>query len=467
MIKKFLFLFISFCIIQGIGAQNKAVPTVVSPDAFIQIVKKYHPLAKQANLLVDKANAELMAAKGAFDPVIQMDAQRKTFDGKNYFFYTNPELKLPTPIGMDIKTGIEDNGGQFISSETTRGQSSYLGAEIALAKGLLIDKRRAALQQAKLLTGQSEQERLNAVNNLLFDAYADYWKWAGNFRLYAIYNKFVSVAADRLRLVRVGFLNGDRALMDTVEAFTQLQNFRLLQSEALLDYANASVDLSYYLWDENQKGYLVPDEWIPDTVQFALNIAPKNLNEIITQAAIQNPALRSYEYKLNMLEVERKLKFQSLLPTLNLKANILNRDPFVIKGVDAAFIQNNFKWGIDFKIPIFLREGRGEYKKAQIKIKETNLDFINKQRQVENKIRYYFNEASALSDQLFIIQDMYKNYLSLLKNEELRFAQGESSLFLINSRENKTLEALQKQVALQIKFQKARYAVEWAAGLLR
>ncbi|MFY7653288.1 MAG: TolC family protein, partial [Chitinophagaceae bacterium] len=445
MIKKILFLFISVCLTQAIGAQNNAVPTIVSPDAFIQIVKKYHPLAKQANLLVDKANAELMAAKGAFDPVIQMDAQRKTFDGKNYFFYTNPELKLPTPIGMDIKTGLEDNGGQFISTETTRGQSSYLGAEIALAKGLLIDKRRAALQQAKLLTGQSEQERLNAVNNLLFDAYADYWKWAGTFRLYGIYNKFVSVAADRLRLVRVGFLNGDRALMDTVEAFTQLQNFRLLQSEALLDYANASVDLSYYLWDENQKGYLVPDEWIPDTVQFALNIAPKNLNEIITQAAIQNPALRSYEYKLNILEVERKLKFQSLLPTLNLKANILNRDPFVIKGVDAAFIQNNFKWGIDFKIPIFLREGRGEYKKAQIKIKETNLDFINKQRQVENKIRYYFNEASALSDQLFIIQDMYKNYLSLLKNEELRFAQGESSLFLINSRENKTLEALQKR----------------------
>lgn len=435
-------------------------------DSFIQQIKKYHPIAKQANIQVDKAVAELLSAKGSFDPTIAFDASRKTFDSKNYYYYTNPELGIPLAIG-NIKTGIENNGGDYITSEITKGKTSYLGVELPLGKGLLMDKRRAILQQAKLYRNQSEQERLLILNNLLFDAYNTYWQWAGSYQQYQLYNKFTEIANNRLRLVRIAFVNGDRSMMDTVEAFTQVQNYQLMQTDALLKWNNAKLELSNFLWLENDSSYQMADKYLPDSLQFTNNINYQNADELVAQSIAQNPALKLYDFKLNSLEVERKLKFQSLLPYFSLKANILNKDYNALKNVSTSFIQNNYKWGVDFKIPIFLREARGDYKKAQLKIKETNLELINKRQQTANKIRSYFNEFSAITQQLQTVQNMNTNYKALLRNEELKFAQGESSLFLVNSRETKVIELLQKQIELNIKYYKAKYAMEWAAGLLK
>ena len=46
----------------------------------------------------------------------------------------------------------------------------------------------------------------------------------------------------------------------------------------------------------------------------------------------------------------------------------------------------------------------------------------------------------------------YQNYIRLQRAEEIRFQNGESSLFLINARENKALEALQKLQELRAKY---------------
>jgi hypothetical protein len=44
---------------------------------------------------------------------------------------------------------------------------------------------------------------------------------------------------------------------------------------------------------------------------------------------------------------------------------------------------------------------------------------------------------------------------------------GESSLFLLNTRENKVLESMQKLAELKTKFFKSYRAVAWASGQLR
>lgn len=443
------------------------MPELFSADAFIAQVKLYHPVAKQSNILVEKAAAQLLASKGGFDPALTFDASRKTFDGTNYYFYTNPELKIPTTFGVDIKAGLESNGGKYLNSEITSGNTSYLGIEVPLAKGLLIDKRRAALQQAKIFANQSEQERLQVINNLLFDAYTAYWQWAGSYQLYAVYTKYLQLSSERFRLVNIAYNNGDRAAMDTLEALTQVQNFEMLQADAILKINDASLELSNFLWQPNDSAFQLPKQYVPDTVQFAVTLSPQPLEQLVLQSSAENPLLRSYSYKLDALDVERRLKFQSLLPVLNAKANLLNKDYYVLKGVDAAFIQNNYKWGIDFKLPLFLREGRGDYRAAKLKIEETNYALFAKRRETENKIRSYYNEVIQYQKQLQITQNIFNNYTALLKQEELKFRNGESSLFMVNSRENKVIETAQKLIELRIKYQKAYYAVLWAGGLLK
>ena len=462
---KILSLLIFFCYSNGLFSQNG--DQLFTAENFIDQIRLYHPVAKQANILIDKASAELLSARGGFDPTFDLYGSRKTFEGKNYFYYTNPELKIPTPIGIDLKTGIEDNGGDFLESEATRGRSSYVGIEIPLANGLMMDKRRAMLQQAKIFQNQSEQERLVIYNDLLFDAYTTYWEWTGSYQLYKIYANYVQVAARRLQLVKITFSYGDRAMSDTVEANAQLQSFRLLQSEALLELNNRSLEMSEYLWRNDGSPYLLPINFVPDTVQFEMLIPLKSIDILIEQVAESHPEIRSYQYKLQDLAVERKLNFQSLLPVANVRANLLSRDYYIYNETNPGFLENNYRLGLSIKMPLLFRQGRGEYRLTQLKIKETNLQLIDKTWLLQTKIRQYYNEALLLQDQLRISVNMNRDFNFLLKNEELRFFQGESSLFLINSRENKVLEMQQKLIELRIKYLKAEYSIDWASGIIR
>jgi len=456
-------LFIVFILsFSGLHAQLLGV------DAFIEQVKQNHPLAKQATIQVEKAKADLLIARGSFDPAFSFEAARKTFDGSNYYFYTNPELKIPTRLGgVDIKTGLENNGGVRLNQQISAGESSYLGVEMPIAKGLMMDKRRAALQQAKIFQQQSEQEKNKMINDLLFDAYLSYWQWTSAYQLFNVYAKFFQTSTERFRLVKLAYQNGDRSAIDTIEALTQVQQFDMMQVDAKMKLNTASLDISNFLWSENDTAYMLPAKMVPDTIQFALNLSPQSLENILTRVNLDNPTIKSYNYKLEALEVERKLKYQNILPTINIKANLLNKGYNVTKGFDAAFLQNNYNWGVDVKIPLFLREGRGDYRKAKLKIQETNYELAAKKWEIENKVKNYFTETSLLQQQIRATQQAFNGFTALLRAENFRFQNGESSLFLINTRENKVIEIAEKLVNLRMKYLKANYAIEWAAGTLR
>ncbi|MCP2848958.1 hypothetical protein, partial [Salmonella enterica] len=75
-----------------------------------------------------------------------------------------------------------------------------------------------------------------------------------------------------------------RATIDTIEALTQLQQFQLVQNEALLQLTNTTLELSNYLWDEQDSVYLLPPRVTPDTLQFMQYAQLPAENEILQQA---------------------------------------------------------------------------------------------------------------------------------------------------------------------------------------
>ncbi len=99
-------------------------------------------------------------------------------------------------------------------------------------------------------------------------------------------------------------------------------------------------------------------------------------------------------------------------------------------------------------------------------ITATQLQMNQKTLVITNKIRSIFNELATLQNQAVIQEKIYLNYLTLQRGEETRFQTGESSLFLVNSRENKTLEALQKLTELKAKYFQCMAKLNWAAGIL-
>jgi len=170
---------------------------VLSEEQFLNIVRTHHPVAKQGSLLVDLARANLTAMRGAFDPVFFLNNDQKTFDGKNYFNYNQSGLVIPTWFGVELYAGLENNFGDLISSEVTSVPSSYAGASIPLLRDLVLDKRRASLQQAKLFRTQSAFERRVVINDLLLDAYFTYWSWCRDYQVYRVIRNTVAINTDR------------------------------------------------------------------------------------------------------------------------------------------------------------------------------------------------------------------------------------------------------------------------------
>lgn len=443
---------------------------LLKEEEFIAAVKQFHPVAKQGGLLVDIAKAELTAIRGNFDPILQTANDRKTFDGKNYFNYTNGELTVPTWYGAEIRGGFERNFGDLINTELSPGKSSYLGITVPLAKNLVIDKRRAALQQAKLFTQQSEQERSIIINDLLLDAYFSYWNWSKDYQVYQLLSNAVTLNQERYKLIKISFEQGDRAKIDTIEAIAQLQNLQQQQSEAFLKFRKSSLELSNFLWTATQEPAYISDNVIPDSVWTGVNLNAFKLDALdnwLQQLLTQHPKLRALSFKINSLEIERRLKFQNLLPKADLKYNFLQKGYEPWKNVNANFLENNYKFGIGFSVPLFLRQGRGEWRAAKLKLQTVNLERQQQQLEIENKVRYHYSEIINLQQQSALLQSAYNNYRELFNAEELRFGLGETTLFLLNTRQNQLISSLQKLLEVKAKFFSAQAALQWAAGRLQ
>ena len=142
------------------------------------------------------------------------------------------------------------------------------------------------------------------------------------------------------------------------------------------------------------------------------------------------------------------MKANRLLPKIDLEYNFLTEMPELIN----SFETEQYKGGINFQLPLFLRKERGDLKLAKFKLQDAQYDFDNAQIQLGNKILAVYRELESFSTQNIMIDEIVGNYSTLLAAEERKFNFGESSLFLINSRESKLLDAEMKRIAVQNKY---------------
>jgi outer membrane protein TolC len=437
----------------------------------LQLVKKHHPIAKQSDFNIAKSEADILISKAAFDPIARHYSAQKTFGTESYYQYSNSEIEVPTWFGIEVYGGLEQlNGARFDPSET-KGQTSYLGLSIPLAKDLVIDKRRAYLQQAKIYKSMAEIEQRLIINDLLMDAVEDYWQWVKSYQLFLTVKNNVLLNEKRVEMVRLSHKNGERPAIDTVEARAQLQSFQYQQNSNWLAFQNAGLALSAFLWTADGQPYTLPEDVVPQQ-DWDNEIAMQNFNlvlgDLMTLAAENHPYLAIFNKKLAILDIDKKLKFQELLPKIDFRYNQLGKDYNLLKtATTGPLFENNYQYGLKFEMPLRLSQGRGEFQKAKLKIAETRLAQDQKKLAIDLKIKSYFNEFQTLRTQIALQSNNVNNYQQLVKAEETRLTNGESTLFLVNSRESKALEAQEKLIELKTKYYKTIYALQWSAGLLK
>ena len=83
--KRSLLLYLLVLIVTSFNAKSQ--DNKLSIDNVLSIVRKYHPVVKQASIQNKIAENQLTSAKSVFDPSIQINSQEKTFDKKLYYRY--------------------------------------------------------------------------------------------------------------------------------------------------------------------------------------------------------------------------------------------------------------------------------------------------------------------------------------------------------------------------------------------
>ncbi len=447
----------------GASALSSGQDTLrLSHEEFLAIVKNYHPMAFRYQVQNRIAADEIQKARGNFDPLVNGKNGAKTIDGLNYYKETNIELGIPTWYGVQLNGSYNYIDGQKLNNSATRGGLFQFGITLPLAQNLLYDKRRALLDQARFGLQMTAAEQQVLTNQLMLDAETSYWEWVKQYEVYQLQLRTVAVNRDRLRLTQKTLEYGERAAIDTTEALSQLQSFELQLQEAYVKFVKATQELSLFMWTKKRQPYDL-DVSVAPADNLIENRSYDDYSSLLTalesRALDQHAAVQYYIQKNRILESERRLKQQSLLPKLDFTYNFLNKEQY--KADYFPLFQNNYQYGLKLEMPLLLREARASYRIAQSKIEQNQLDTDYKQQELLTKIMTYKNEVINYRNQIDIARQNIINYRRLLTAEETRFGNGESSLFLINSRENKLLEAEQKLIELRLKFVSSYNQLKW------
>ncbi|MFD2564942.1 TolC family protein [Aquimarina rubra] len=419
---------------------------------YLGFVKKHHPVAKQAELNISVGEANLLKSRGGFDPKIEVDYDRKKFKGSEYYDLLNATFKVPTWYGIELKANFEQNEGIFLNPERTVPDEGLYSAGISvpIAQGLLINDRMASLKKARLFREQTKADRDLLVNEILYNASLAYFDWLEAYNEKEIYENFLTNARTRFEGVKSSALAGDKAIIDTVEAQITVQNRQLSLEQAKVKLMKSALDLSNYLWIGNNipvelQPNVIPDNDVDAVIDQTLQIQQALLTGV---DLVNHPKLRSLNYKIEGLQIDRRLKANKLLPKINLEYNFLTASPEVANSFNTA----DYKGGVTFQFPLFLRKERGAVKLAKYKIQDSQYELASVQVQLENKVNAIYNELESFKTQNSLIANIVTDYNTLLQAEERKFSFGESSLFLINSRESKLIDAELKRNKLQNKY---------------
>ncbi|SEF69592.1 TolC family protein [Flavobacterium urumqiense] len=446
--KQLLFAFLLF----GFAAFGQEFATKeFTYTEFLGYVKKYHPLVKNANLEINKAQANLMMARGGFDPKIEVDFSKKQFKDKEYYSILNSSFKIPTWYGIEIKAGFDNSEGVYLNPQNTlpnQGLTS-VGVTVPLGQGLFINQRMADVRKAKMQMKLSQSERKLQAIAVLYDASLTYFNWKKNFNEVKLYEDYNKNAQTRFKGIRTLIIQGDKPAIDSIEAGIIVKNRLLNLEDSKLKLAKAKLEIANFLWLENNIPLELAEELIPETqLEFTIQESLKTNDLLNTDFSITNhPKINALQSKIDILNVEKKLKANMLLPKIDVGYSYL---------AEPSYLDNyqfqDYKIGLDFYFPLFLRKERGSLKLAKYKVQETEFVLDLEKVQLTNKINAQKLEIASLLIQKDLIKDLVQDNMTMLNSEERLFSFGESSLFLINTRENNLVSAQLSQIALENRF---------------
>jgi hypothetical protein len=246
---------------------------------------------------------------------------------------------------------------------------------------------------------------------------------------------------------------GERPAIDTTEAAMLVQQRTLDYQAAVVENQKLIAAIAMNNW-KNAKAEAFNINLISvDSLKGLMGVmAAKALLEL-TELGHNNPIITQYQSKVKLLEVEKRYRAEMVKPILNVNYNFLTSPSNI--GLDTQLSMNNYKWGATLAFPLFLRNSRADLSMAKLNLKSSGYELEIKDNEISTKIDRITNSIKILAEQVSTAEKSVIYSKLMLEGEKLKFENGESSVFLINTRETKWLESEIKLNEYEAKYIKA------------
>jgi outer membrane protein TolC len=309
-----------------------------------------------------------------------------------------------------------------------------------------------------------EVEQIKTINKLLLEAAKDYWQWYYSYYNYSLANTATSIAEDIFRRTKLSYEGGEVAQVDTIQSRITYLDRLVTQREAYTELMNSKIKVSAYLWDSVMNPLDLPPEYAPVSPDILTAVSDGSLEVLVNQAKTNHPDIRKLNLKMEQLELDRRLAVEFMKPKLDVSYYMLDQ-PVSPEGTGNSFsIDDNYKLGVDFNIPILLRKERAKVAQMKLKLSDTqyNRDIVS--RQIVNDINTAYNQLLNYEVVFQQQRTMADHYNRLMIAELLNLENGESDLFKINIQQEKLFNAQLKLIKVRAEYEMQKAFLYWAAG---
>jgi len=449
-----------------VPAAESLPPIPFSLDELHARIDRTHPLLRGAGAEKTIARGKMLKALGAFEPTLVNDTELERFissadpgKGTQTVGYNDTLIEALHPSGFRGSAGFRQAIGDARIPDLSFGagnQQVVLGGFLPLLRGLMINPERAELQRSELADPLAEIKIAQTRQGLFLAAAHQFWEWVSSAKLLDVQKRALAVAEARYKQVEERAKAGVIAPIDVTEAGQEVHRRREVAIAARRLLEQEQFKLSMFLW-ENGSPTIPPINRVPEfpAATQALTVGDVTAHKL--EAMKERPEVKELEVEAMINNIDLALAKNNLLPSLDLEAAPARSPEKFVLGL-------GYRFGVELRIPILQRRGRGEVLQAQGQAER----LVMAQQYRENQVLVDVDNALSAIERARERIEEASHALRLVEiveeGERYRFSLGTSSVLFVNLRERNTIDSEIQVVRAKAEYYKALALYQWAIG---
>lgn len=391
----------------------------------------------------------------------QFDTQLGAVIGSDQFgFYPNERIDLGVSQnlpwqGASVYSGWRTGWGDFPlyrGDEATRSLGEYrVGFKLPLFRGREIDERRAGLAQTQI--GQRladltvDQQRL-VVRQL---ATSRFWDWVAAGQRLRIARGLLRIAKERDQALREAAELGSIAQVEVTENRRQILQREAGIIEATRSLQQTSIALSLFHRDSFGEPLMASESDLPTDLPPTEVLDETQVEGDLVLALRKRPEIASVVAQRDQTRIDINLAANQTLPTVDLGVGMtaeggsgpVKRGPSELKAT------------LTVQLPVQRRVAEGKLQQATARHGQLTQRARFTRDQVSAEVRDAAGAVKAAHERALLAAREVTVALDLADAERERFRLGDSTLFLVNLREQAAVDAELRLVGANLEYARA------------